>query len=87
MGKTKRTSDAIVSADRPPRISEMSIGQFWSRTIIGGTPEDHAACDRGELPRERAEALVIAAQQAIDYLAETPVPNWNEWKPHRLLVN
>ena len=63
----------------PIPIAEMGPWFFWSRELIGATPEERAAHKRGELSVERVEQLVMLGLKAREQLAQMPVPGFQEW--------
>lgn len=74
-------SASIKRLNQPPSILEMGEGWFWSRDVIGGTPEDVAACERGELSSQRQEELAAAGIAAMRKLEEMEVPGVRDWMP------
>lgn len=60
-------------------LSEMDDYAFWSRDVIGATPEDCEAAINGSLTPERREYLACAGMAARDELLEMKVPGVKFW--------
>lgn len=82
-----RVSGRPQKLDFQVRLADLPPWFFWSREPINSTEEEIAAIQRGEVGEQRIQELMQAGRDARDRLAVMMVADFDEFKPHRLMVH